>query len=116
MLELGLYRPVSSHPPITRDLSIAVGADDAAEELGDRVRDALGADAESVEAVEIVSETPGAQLSEIARERIGLQPGQKNVLVRVVLRHPSRTLTRAEANDLRDRVYDAVNQGRPGSR
>ena len=111
MLELGLYRPVSAHPPVTRDLSIAVGADDAAEELGDRVRDALGEDAESVEAVEIVSETPGAALSAIARERIGLQPGQKNVLVRVVLRHPSRTLTRPEANDLRERVYDAINQG-----
>jgi phenylalanyl-tRNA synthetase alpha chain len=111
MLELGLYRPVSAHPPVTRDVSIAVGADDAAEELGDRVRGALGEDAESVEAVEIVSETPGAALSPIARARIGLQPGQKNVLVRVVLRHPSRTLTRAEANDLRERVYDAINQG-----
>ena len=72
-------------------------------------------DAESVEAVEIVSETPGAALPPIARERIGLQPGQKNVLVRVVLRHPSRTLTRAEANDLRERVYDAINQGSRGS-
>ena len=43
--------------------------------------------------------------------RIGLQPGQKNVLVRVVLRHPSRTLTREEANELRDDVYDALHRG-----
>ena len=85
--------------------------DDAAEELGDRVRAALGDRADAVEAVQILSETPGAELPAAARERLGLQPGQKNVLVRVVLRHPDRTLTRDEANTLRDDVYDALHRG-----
>jgi phenylalanyl-tRNA synthetase alpha chain len=49
-------------PPVRRDLSVAVQADDTVEDLGDRVCDALG-------------------------------PDQKNVLVRVVLRHLERTLT-----------------------
>lgn len=40
-----------------------------------------------------------------------MEPGQKNVLLRLVIRHPSRTLTRTEANDLRDAVYRAVHQG-----
>ncbi|MGQ0826417.1 MAG: PheS-related mystery ligase SrmL [Actinomycetota bacterium] len=111
MIDLGPYRPVSSTPPIARDLSIAIGGDDDVELLGDRVRDALGAEAESVETVEIVSETPGAELSALARERLGLLDGQRNVLVRVVLRHPSRTLTRDEANELRDRVYAALHCG-----
>jgi phenylalanyl-tRNA synthetase alpha chain len=66
MRDLSLYRPVSSRPAITRDLSLAVADDDDVELLGDRVRDALGADADSVEAVEVLSETPGAQLPAIA--------------------------------------------------
>lgn len=116
MLELGLYRPVSSHPAISRDLSIAVAADDDAEQLGDRVRLALGDEADAVEAVEVLSETPGDALSNIARERLGLRDGQKNVLVRVVLRHPSRTLTRDEANRLRDQVFATLTDASPRCR
>jgi phenylalanyl-tRNA synthetase alpha chain len=111
MRDLSLYRPVSNHPAIARDLSIAVPEDDDVELIGDRVRDALGDDADAVEAVEVLSETAPSELSTVALERLGLQTGQKNVLVRVVLRHPARTLTRDEANDLRDRVYAAVHCG-----
>jgi phenylalanyl-tRNA synthetase alpha chain len=109
--DLSPYRPVSNHPPIRRDVSIAVDADVDAELLGDRVRSALGDDAECVEAVEVRSETPGDRLPPAAVERLGLLPGQRNVLLRVVLRHVDRTLTDAEANGLRDRIYDAVHQG-----
>jgi phenylalanyl-tRNA synthetase alpha chain len=42
---------------------------------------------------------------------LGLRPGQKNVLLRLVLRHPDRTLTAREANDLRDRVYASLHEG-----
>jgi phenylalanyl-tRNA synthetase alpha chain len=111
MGDLSLYRPVSNRPAITRDLSIAVDNDDDVETLGDRVRDALGADADAVEAVEVLSETPGDELPPIARARLGLRAGQKNVLVRVTLRHAERTLTREEANGLRDRVYAALHDG-----
>ena len=111
MLDLASYRPVSLQPPVTRDLSIAVRNDADAEELGDRVRIALGDDAEGIEAVIVISETPGGDLPRQAVERLGLQPGQKNLLVRLVLRHPTRTLTDAEANALRDRVYAVIHEG-----
>ncbi len=111
MRDLSLYRPVSNRPAIVRDLSIAVAGDDDVDVLGDRVREALGPDVDCVEAVEILSQTPGAELPPIARRRLGLRAGQKNVLVRVVLRHVERTLTREEANSLRDRVYQAVHAG-----
>jgi phenylalanyl-tRNA synthetase alpha chain len=111
MLDLEPWRPVSAMPPIRRDLSVAVDAGDAAEDLGDRVRAALGARAGAIEAVEIVSETPYDALPEAARARIGMAPGQKNLLVRVVLRDLERTLTHAEANELRDAIYGAIHQG-----
>jgi phenylalanyl-tRNA synthetase alpha chain len=111
MHDLEPYRPVSAQPPVRRDLSIAVAAETTAEELGDRVRAALGDGADAVEAIEVLAETPGEELPPQAAERLGLQPGQKNVLLRVVLRHPTKTLTDREANELRDAVYAAVHEG-----
>jgi len=62
MLDLAPYRPVSSMPPMRRDLSIAVAGGTSAEELGDRVRAALGREAEAVEAVKIISRTAAEDL------------------------------------------------------
>jgi phenylalanyl-tRNA synthetase alpha chain len=111
MLDQSPYRPISSMPPVRRDLSIVVHEGTTPEELGDRVRAALGEEARAVESVEVVSETSHGALPAAARARLGIAPRQKNVLLRVVLRDPSRTLTHAEANELRDAVYAAVHEG-----
>jgi phenylalanyl-tRNA synthetase alpha chain len=111
LLDLSPWRPVSRQPPIRRDLSLAVDERHEAEELGDRVREALGARAGDVEAVELLSETTHTALPEAARARLGLSRGQKNVLVRLTLRAIDRTLTDAEANRLRDEVYAALHEG-----
>ncbi|GMU60898.1 MAG: hypothetical protein AMXMBFR34_26610 [Myxococcaceae bacterium] len=113
LLDLSAWRPVSRQPKVVRDLSLAVdGAEDvSAEALGDRVREALGARAEWVEAVEVLSRVPGAAVPPVAAERLGLEAGQDNVLVRVVLRAVDRALTSEEANGLRDEVYAALHRG-----
>lgn len=111
MLDLAPYRPVSAMPATRRDLSLVVAADLDAELLGDRVRAALGEDAGSVEEVVLLAETGYADLPAAARERTGIRPDQKNVLLRLVIRDLDRTLTAAEANDRRDRVYAALHEG-----
>jgi phenylalanyl-tRNA synthetase alpha chain len=111
MHDLGSYQHVSLMPPITRDLSVAVWPDDDEETLGDRVRDALGADASCVEEVRVLSATACRQLPASAIGRLGARPGQKNLLVRVVLRDLETTLTDETANALRDRIYRALHQG-----
>lgn len=111
MLDLDPYTPVSSMPPVKRDLSIAVPAEATLEDLGDEIRDALGPEAEAVEDVELLSETPYEDLPEAVRSRLGIAPGQKNVLVRIVLASLDHTLTDHEANVLRDRIYAATHQG-----
>ncbi len=111
LADLSPWRPVSSMPPVRRDLSIAVDADDRAEDLGDAVRVALGPRAGAVEAVEVRSQTPYASLPEAARARLGMAPGQNNVMLRVTLRDLERTLTHAEANQLRDAIYAALHRG-----
>ncbi len=112
MLTLDRYHEVSSMPPANRDISVAVPEDIDAEGIGDLTREGLPAQIlESVEQVITIGETPRAALPPLAIDRIGLQPGQKNVLLRLVLRHPTRTLTADDANRIRDRVYAAIHQG-----
>ncbi|MET0135713.1 MAG: hypothetical protein ABW215_19200 [Kibdelosporangium sp.] len=111
LTDLAPYRPVSVMPPIRRDISIAVDSDDLDEDLGDRVRNALGDDADCVESVEILSETACAALPAQALARLGARFDQKNVLVRIALRHLDRTLSDQAANALRDRIYAALHQG-----
>lgn len=111
LTDLAPYRPVSSMPPIRRDISVAVDGDVLVEDLGDQVREALGPDAECVESVEILTETPCATLPPQALARLGARTDQKNILLKVVLRHLHRTLTDHDANLLRDRIYAAVHQG-----
>ena len=111
MLDLARYQHVSSMPPVTRDLSVAVAEDEDEETLGDRVRDALGADTSCVEEVRVLSATAYRQLPASAIGRLGAKQGQKNLLVRVVLRDLEKTLTNETASALRDRIYRALHQG-----
>lgn len=108
LLDLAPWRPVSQQPPARRDLSLVLSADAAdVELLGDRARAALGADAECVEELTLRAVTPHAELP----ARLGSRPGQVNALVRLLLRPVDRTLTAAEANRLRDRVYGELHEG-----
>jgi phenylalanyl-tRNA synthetase alpha chain len=111
MQDLARYRHASPMPAITRDLSVAVSKDDDEETLGDRVRDALGADAICVEEIRVLSATAYQQLPASAISRLGAKPDQQNLLVRVVLRDIHKTLTNETANALRDRIYLALHQG-----
>jgi phenylalanyl-tRNA synthetase alpha chain len=112
MHDLAPYQPVSSQPPARRDVSVACPAGWTDEDLGDRVRAALGdTAAEWVEEIAVASRTPAAALPPAARERLGIASDQENLLVRVVLRHPTRSLAKPEANALRDRVYAALHHG-----
>lgn len=110
LLDLAPYREVSHLPPVRRDLSLAVdpGTDLSAESLGDQVRAVLG---EAAELVEPLAVTPYDALPPAARERLGIRPGQSNLLLRLVLRPLDQTLTDAEANSLRDQVYAALHRG-----
>jgi phenylalanyl-tRNA synthetase alpha chain len=111
MLGLTRYQRVSAMPAITRDLSVAVSPEEDEETLGDRVRDALGADARRVEEIRVLSATAYEELPAPAAARLGARPGQRNLLVRVVLRDLDTTLTNEAANQLRDQIYRALHQG-----
>lgn len=111
MIDLAQYRPVSNLPSIRRDFSITVDEHDSAEDIGDRVRDELGDDADVVEEVRVLSETAHTDLPIAALERLGLTVRQKNLLVSIIIRSLERTLSDDDANHIRDGIYSAIHQG-----
>lgn len=111
MTNLDPWRPVSSQPATRRDLSLVVSEDATDEQLGDAVRESLGAAADAVESLEPLARTPWADLTPAVRQRLGMHQGQANLLLRLTLRHLDRALTAEEANGLRNRVYAALHQG-----
>ncbi|SDO03590.1 hypothetical protein [Lentzea jiangxiensis] len=111
MLDLDEYRPISRHPAAIRDISIVADGNDDAETLGDRIRALVPEDV--VEEIEILAETPSEELPEHVRERLRALPGQKNVLIRVTMRAPERTLTDRETNEIRDRLLQGLRATAP---
>lgn len=111
MLDLQRWRPVSAMPAVQRDLSVVVDATIDDELMGDRARTGLGAEADLLESVTVRTVTAHERLPAHVQERLGTRPGQSNALVRILLRPVDRTLTDAEANAVRDRVYTALHEG-----
>ena len=111
MADLAPYRPVSAMPPMVRDLSLVCAGDVDVEVLGDAARTALGAGAEVLASLEVLALTPARDLPAAAVNRLGIANDQANVLLRVTLQSLDRTLTTAEANVIRDRVYTALHEG-----
>jgi phenylalanyl-tRNA synthetase alpha chain len=114
MVNLDSYIPVSKYPPIRQDMSIAVSADTTEEDICETIRDTLGVNANIVEEVKIISSTAYDELPPQAIERLGIRPGQKNLLIRVILRSHERSLRHEEANEIRDRLYRALHEGKRG--
>lgn len=68
----------------------------------------LAHDAELLESVEIKSETAYEQLPIAVIKRLEMQPGQKNLLVRMALRSLHSSITNQHANQLREKVFQAL--------
>jgi phenylalanyl-tRNA synthetase alpha chain len=111
MLDLSPYRPVSRQPSLRRDLSLVVDRRLSTEEIGDLVRHALGARASAIEAVTVLHDIEYEKLPAAVIARLGIGPGQRNLLLRIVCCDLERTLTSDEANQLRDCVYAALHRG-----
>lgn len=111
MLDLTEYRPISRHPAAIRDISIIANDEEDAETLGDRIRALVPEDV--VEEIEILSETPSEQLPPHVQQRLDTKRGQKNVLIRVTMRAPERTLTDRETNEIRDRLLQGLRPTAP---
>ncbi|WP_040556992.1 hypothetical protein [Reinekea blandensis] len=110
MQDLSRYRPVSNQPSVQRDLSLVVDMNADEETLGDLIRRSCS-DVHQIESLSVIDESPYEALPPKAIERLGISNGQKNVLLRLVLRNLNETLTAEQANAIRNRVYRTLHQG-----
>jgi phenylalanyl-tRNA synthetase alpha chain len=111
MTNLETYNQVSNKPSISRDMSIVTGIDTDLEDICEQILKVLGNEAELLESVEILSETLYPQLPQKAIQRLGINPHQKNLLVRMTFRSLYASITHQKANIMRDWVYQRIHQG-----
>jgi phenylalanyl-tRNA synthetase alpha chain len=111
MTNLEPYYQISHQPSINRDLSIVTHIDTGLEDICEQIVDTLEYESELVESVDILTETHYHQLPPQAIQRLGIQPHQKNLLVRMTLRSLHSSITNQKANILRDLVYQKIHQG-----
>lgn len=115
MHDLSPWTSVSRLPSIARDISLALTPGLSEEVLTERMLQAAGDCADWIEEMQIKGRWPYADLPVQAIERLGLLPGQENVLLHVVLRDCSRSITNAEANALYAEIQAALHEGAPGA-
>jgi phenylalanyl-tRNA synthetase alpha chain len=94
-------------------MSICV-ADPDMELLGDRIRDALGERGGWVENVDLLQASDYASVPEAARRRLGMSPGQQNLLIRVTLCSLDGSISKEEANRVYDLIYVNLHEGTAG--
>ena len=111
MTNLEKFKQVSNQPAMNRDMSYCVDKDDTEEDICENIKKAFGENADLLEEVKILSRTSYDNLEPIAKQRLGANQNQDNVLVRITLRHPDKTLTKQESAKLYDEAYPKLHQG-----
>lgn len=111
MLTLKKYKSVSKMPAASKDISIAVDKDMKEEEIGSIINEKYPHYLDSIEEIKVLSETSHEQLPEAAIKRMGLSKNQKNLLLRIVIRNLSKTLTMEEAKAIRNDIYKTLHMG-----
>lgn len=114
MHDLLFWKPVSRLPSITRDISLAVTRGQSEEVLTEKMLLAAGDCAGWIEEMQVKGRWVMEDLPVQAVERLGILPGQENVLLRVVLRDCSRSITTLEANALYEAIQSALHEGAEG--
>jgi phenylalanyl-tRNA synthetase alpha chain len=114
MMDVAPYIEISNQPAIKRDMSYSVPKVYVEEDVSADIRKALGNNVDALETVEILSETNYEDLPDKIKDRLGINSNQKNLLVRITLRHLERTITNDEANKIYEQIYAKINYGTAG--
>ncbi|WP_434559110.1 hypothetical protein [Pseudomonas sp. Z4-20] len=115
MQDLRPWSAVSRLPSISRDISVAVSPGLSEEVLTEKMLQAAGDCSGWIEEMQVKGRWVSSELPPQAIERLGLLDDQENVLLRVVLRDCSRSITTAEANALYEKIQLALHEGVPGA-
>lgn len=115
LIHLKKYKEVSKQPSMKRDLSIAVCDSVLIEELTEKILSNVTDNVkEKIESIELLNETNYENLNNIAIDRLGIIPNQKNMLIRIVVRDLTRSLMNEEANTIYTTIYQIIHEGEKG--
>lgn len=115
MYDLKKYKEVSRQPSIQRDLSIAIDENINEEEITEMITMGLHSETlEVIETIKLLNETTYSEMPAIGIERLGMRVGQKNVLLRVVLRDLLVSIEREKANSIYNEIYALIHKGELG--
>ena len=115
MNNLNKYKHISNQPSTKRDLSIAIDENINEEELTELILKDLDVNTQNIiESIQIISQTLYIDLPKIAKERLGILEGQKNMLLRITLRDLVKTLESEHANKIYTEIYTKIHQGSKG--
>lgn len=115
MSNLNKYKVVSKQPSTKRDLSIAINKNLNEEEITEIILSKLDINLSSViEEIKILAETNYDDLPNIAKERLGINMKQKNVLLRIVLRDLVTSISSVDANAIYSKIYEEIHEGETG--
>lgn len=111
MTNMDKFKNVSDQPAIARDMSYCINKNDTEEDICEEIRNVFGDQSDLLEEVIILERTHFELLNPIAKEKLGATEDQDNVLVRIILRHPDKTLTKQAAADLYSMAYAKLHKG-----
>lgn len=115
MNDLKKYKVISKQPSTKRDLSIAIDESINEEELTELILEAVDKDTlDKIETIKIVAETHYNDLVDIAKEKLGINPSQKNILLRIVLRDLVTSIESETANKIYGMIYEKIHKGTKG--
>lgn len=106
---LAPWKAWSAQPTAKRDLSLAIAEDMDAEQIVDAVASIVPQ--EVLQRVDVQGSWAMADIPLVAQERLGIQPGQRQWLLRMGLGWHDRTITTQEANAWSRLVWDRLHAG-----
>lgn len=106
------YKKVSNQPYSKRDLSLAVSKDMNIEALTEKILSQVETD--DIEEIILLGETPYEQLNSIAIDRLGMEKHHKNMLIRIILRNLTQSISSEKANEMYIKIYDLNHEGKKG--
>ena len=111
MTNMEKFKSISDQPAIVRNMSYCINKNDTEEDICEAIKNVFGKKSDLLEQVEVLERTPFNKLHPVAIERLGAKEDQDNVLVKITLRHPEKTLTKKEAAELYTMTYSKLHQG-----
>ncbi|MBP6974797.1 MAG: hypothetical protein KBB54_02530 [Candidatus Pacebacteria bacterium] len=113
MSNLEQYVPVSNQPPAVRVLSYSASLDKTEEDICETIIDALGENSAYLEEIKVEGISYG-ELDDRARENLGINANQKNVVATIVFRPLEGSLPRKMVNMWMQKIYPLLNEGTKG--